>query len=96
MPQASKVLRSRNTLRRETIKCHYEIREFRKPKKRHLNKIAELKLEKHEMRRLIEDKQQQLFQTCKWTNAEAQRNHVLKAFLRPLLYFQRPLLLLNG
>ena len=55
MLQMSKVLRSRNAWKRETIECRYKLRESRKTEKRHLRKIAELKLENRELKQLVED-----------------------------------------
>ena len=42
MPQLSKILHSRDNWKRITIQCRYKIREFKKTRRRHLNKIAEL------------------------------------------------------
>ncbi len=50
MVQLSKIIHSRNNWKRTTIECRYEIREFKKTKQRHLNKIAELKEENHELK----------------------------------------------
>ena len=55
MLQMSKVLRSRDTWKRATIECRYKLRESRKTEKRHLRKIAELKLENRELKQLFED-----------------------------------------
>lgn len=56
MLQMSKILRSRDEWKRKTIQCNVELREFRKTQKRHLQKIAELKLDKRELKNLIEAK----------------------------------------
>ncbi len=56
MLQMSKVLRSRDAWKGTTIECRYELRESRKTEKRHLRKIAELKLENRELKQLYEDK----------------------------------------
>jgi len=50
MLQLSKILHSRNNWKRTTIECRYEIRELKKTKQRHLNKIAELKLANRELK----------------------------------------------
>jgi len=50
MLQLSKILHSRDTWKRTTIECRYEIREFKKTKQRHLKKIAELKRENRELK----------------------------------------------
>ncbi len=50
MIQLSKIINSRNNWKRTTIECRYEIREFKKTKQRHLNKIAELKQENRELK----------------------------------------------
>ncbi len=50
MVQLSKIIHSRNNWKRTTIECRYEIREFKKTKQRHLNKIAELKKENRELK----------------------------------------------
>ena len=50
MVQLSKIIHSRNNWKRTTIECRYEIREFKKTKQRHLNKIAELKEENRELK----------------------------------------------
>lgn len=55
MLQMSKVLRSRDAWKRTTIECRYKLRESRKTEKRHLRKIAELKLENRELKQLFED-----------------------------------------
>jgi len=56
MLQMSKVLSSRDAWKRTTIECRYQLRESRKTEKRHLRKIAELKLENRELKQLSEDK----------------------------------------
>ena len=61
MLQMSKVLRSRNAWKRETIECRYKLRESRKTEKRHLRKIAELKLENRELKQLVEDEKKHQF-----------------------------------
>ena len=61
MLQMSKVLRSRDTWKRTTIKCRYKLRESRKTEKRHLRKIAELKLENRELKQLVEDEKKHQF-----------------------------------
>ncbi len=55
MLQISKVLRSRDAWKRTTIECRYKLRESRKTEKRHLRKIAKLKLENRELKQLVED-----------------------------------------
>ena len=55
MLQISKVLRSRDAWKRATIECRYKLRESRKTEKRHLRKIAELKLENRKLKQLVED-----------------------------------------
>ncbi|NOR79838.1 MAG: hypothetical protein GQ529_03245 [Methyloprofundus sp.] len=61
MLQISKVLRSRDTWKRTTIECRYKLRESRKTEKRHLKKIAELKLENRELKQLVEDEKKHQF-----------------------------------
>ena len=56
MLQNSKILQGRNTWRKKAIERGYEIREFRKIQKRHLEKIAQLKLHNREMKKMIEVK----------------------------------------
>jgi len=50
----SKMLRSRDTWKRATIECRYKLRESRKTEKRHLKKIAELKLKNRQLKQLFE------------------------------------------
>ena len=50
MVQLSKILRSRDNWKRTTIECRYEIRELKKTKQRHLQKIAVLKQENRELK----------------------------------------------
>ena len=50
MAQLSKILHSRDSWKRATIKCRYEIREFKKTRQRHLKRIAELKQENQELK----------------------------------------------
>ncbi len=50
MVQLSKILQSRDNWKRTTIECRYEIREFKKTRQRHLNKIAALKQENRELK----------------------------------------------
>jgi len=57
----SKVLGSRDTWKRTTIECRYQLREYRKTEKRHLRKIAELKLENRELKQLVEDEKKHQF-----------------------------------
>ena len=49
MLQASKILHSRDEWKNKAIERSAEIREYRKTQKRHLEKIAELKLYNREM-----------------------------------------------
>ena len=55
MLQMSKVLSSRDAWKRTTIESRYQLRESRKTEKRHLRKIAELKLENRELKQLVEN-----------------------------------------
>jgi hypothetical protein len=50
MVQLSKIIHSRDSWKRTTIECRYEIREFKKTKQRHLKKIAELKQENRKLK----------------------------------------------
>ena len=56
MLQTSKILHSRDEWKNKAIEHSAEIREFRKTQKRHLEKIAELKLYNREMEQLIDAK----------------------------------------
>ncbi len=58
MPQPSKILQSRDEWKDKAIQRGYENREFRKDKKRLLEKIAALKLQLHdsEMEQLMAGK----------------------------------------
>ena len=56
MLQTSKILHSRDEWKNKAIERSAEIREFRKTQKRHLEKIAELKLYNREMEQLIDAK----------------------------------------
>jgi len=56
MLQTSKILHSRDEWKNKAIERSAEIREYRKNKKRHLEKIAELKLYNREMEQLIDAK----------------------------------------
>lgn len=56
MLQNSKILQGRNTWRTKAIERGNEIRGFRKIQKRHLEKIAQLKLHNREMKKIIEVK----------------------------------------
>ena len=56
MLQASKILHSRDEWKNKAIERSAEIREYRKTQKRHLEKIAELKLYNREMEQLIDAK----------------------------------------
>ena len=60
MLQTSKILHSRDEWKNKAIERSAEIREFRKTQKRHLEKIAELKLRNREMEQLIDAKKKQL------------------------------------
>ena len=56
MLQNSKILQGRNTWKVKAIERGNEIREYRKIKKRHLEKITELKLQNRELKKTIEVK----------------------------------------
>ena len=56
MLQNSKILQGRDTWRIKAIERGHEIRECRKIKKRHLEKIAELKLQNCELKKIIKVK----------------------------------------
>jgi len=56
MLQTSKILHSRDEWKNKAIERSAEIREYRKTQKRHLEKIAELKLYNREMEQLIDAK----------------------------------------
>ncbi len=56
MLQTSKILHSRDEWKNKAIERSAEIREYRKNQKRHLEKIAELKLYNREMEQLIDAK----------------------------------------
>lgn len=56
MPQSSKILNSRDKWRNKATERATEIREFRKTQKRHLEKIAELKRDNHQLELLVEKK----------------------------------------
>jgi hypothetical protein len=56
MLQTSKILHSRDEWKNKAIERSAEIREYRKTQKRHLEKIAELKLYTREMEQLIDAK----------------------------------------
>jgi len=53
MPQLSKILHSRDNWKRISIKCRYEIREFKKTRQRHLKKILALKQEICELKQQL-------------------------------------------
>ncbi len=56
MLQTSKILHSRDEWKNKAIERSAEIREYRKTQKRHIEKIAELKLYNREMEQLIDAK----------------------------------------
>lgn len=56
MLQNSKILQGRNTWKIKAIERGNEIREYKKIKKRHQEKIAELKLQNRELKKMIEAK----------------------------------------
>ena len=56
MLQRSKILLGRDEWKKKAIERGNEIREFRKTEKRHLEKIAQLKLHNREMQKTIEVK----------------------------------------
>lgn len=56
MLQISKILHGRDEWKKKAIERGDEIREFRKTQKRHLDKIAELKLHNREMKKTIKVK----------------------------------------
>jgi len=56
MLQRSKILHGRDEWKKKAIERGDEIREFRKTQKRHLEKIAQLKLHNREMQKTIEVK----------------------------------------
>lgn len=56
MPQLSKLLKSRDEWKSKAIERATENRELRKAQKRHQEKIAELKCEKHHLESAIEEK----------------------------------------
>lgn len=56
MLQRSKILHGRDEWKRKAIERGDDIREFRKTQKRHLEKIAQLKLHNREMQKTIEGK----------------------------------------
>jgi hypothetical protein len=56
MLQLSKILHGRDEWKKKAIERGDEIREFKKNQKRHLEKIAQLKLHNREMKKTIEVK----------------------------------------
>jgi len=54
MLQLSKILHGRDEWKKKAIERGNDIREFRKTQKRHLEKIAQLKLQNREMQKIIE------------------------------------------
>ena len=56
MLQLSKILHGRDEWKKKAIERGNEIREFRKNQKRHLEKIAQLKLHNREMQKTMEVK----------------------------------------
>ena len=56
MLQRSKILYGRDEWKKKAIERGDDIREFRKNQKRHLEKIAQLKLRIREMQKIIEVK----------------------------------------
>lgn len=56
MLQSSKILQGRNTWRIKAIERGNEVRGFRKTEKRHLEKIAQLKLQNRELNKIIKVK----------------------------------------
>jgi len=56
MLQLSKILHGRDEWKKKAIERGDEIREFKKTQKRHLEKIAQLKLHNREMQKTIEVK----------------------------------------
>jgi len=56
MSQTSKALKSRDEWKIKAVERATELRESRKPQKRHLEKIAELKRQRCQSERLIEEK----------------------------------------
>ena len=56
MLQLSKILHGRDEWKKKAIERGNEIREFRKNQKRHLEKIAQLKLHNREMQKNMEVK----------------------------------------
>ena len=56
MLQLSKILHGRDEWKKKAIERGDEIREFKKTQKRHLEKIAQLKLYNREMQKTIEVK----------------------------------------
>ena len=56
MLQNSKILQGRNTWKNKAIERGKDIREYRKIKKRHLEKIAELKVQNQELKKITEVK----------------------------------------
>jgi len=58
MLQMSKILNSRDEWKNKATKRGAELREFRKTQNRHLEKIAELKRQNHQLEMLVEKKLQ--------------------------------------
>ena len=56
MAQLSKIIHSRDEWKRKTLQCNYQLREYRKTQKRHLQKIAELKQENRRVKQLFDEK----------------------------------------
>jgi hypothetical protein len=56
MAQMSKIIHSRDEWKRKTIECNYQLREYRKTQKRHLQKIAELKQANRRVKQLFDEK----------------------------------------
>lgn len=56
MLQLSKILHGRDEWKKKALERGNEIREFRKTQKRHLEKIAQLKLHNRELQKTIEVK----------------------------------------
>jgi hypothetical protein len=55
MLQQSKILQSREEWKNKAVQRADEAREFRKTQKRHLKKIANLKLQNHQLKQAIDD-----------------------------------------
>jgi len=58
MLQMSKILNSRDEWKNKATERAAELREFRKTQNRHLEKIAELKRQNHQLEMLVEKKLQ--------------------------------------